>query len=169
MTFESRKLPWERISSLVEILNKKGHAVGIEAHSGLSGLVAEKLNFDFIWESSLTDSASKGLPDASIVGNESRLHTIDEILNVTTKPMIVDGDTGGAEDNFRLLINLTKKQRNKSRNFFKKKQTIDGFSRYLLSFKILPPRAIGSPEILLIGKITLSLNLSTYFFLFSSK
>ena len=72
---------------MVEILNKKGHAVGIEAHSGLSGLVAEKLNFDFIWESSLTDSASKGLPDASIVGNESRLHTIDEILNVTTKPM----------------------------------------------------------------------------------
>ena len=48
MTFESRKLPWERISSLVEILNKKGHAVGIEAHSGLSGLVAEKFNFDFI-------------------------------------------------------------------------------------------------------------------------
>ena len=110
MTFESRKLPWERISSLVEILNKKGHAVGIEAHSGLSGLVAEKLNYDFIWESSLTDSASKGLPDASIVGNESRLHTIDEILNVTTKPMIVDGDTGGDEDNFRFLIKRLENQ-----------------------------------------------------------
>ena len=110
MTFESRKLPGERISSLVEILNKKGHAVGIEAHSGLSGLVAEKLNFDFIWESSLTDSASKGLPDASIVGNESRLHTIDEILNVTTKPMIVDGDTGGDEDNFRFLIKRLENQ-----------------------------------------------------------
>ena len=125
MTFESRKLPGERISSLVEILQEKGHAVGIEAHSGLSGLVTEKIDFDFIWESSLTDSASKGLPDASIVGNESRLHTIDEILNVTTKPMIVDGDTGGDEDNFRFLIKRLENQ---------------GVSAVIVEDKIFPKR-----------------------------
>ena len=125
MTFESRKLPGERISSLVEILQEKGHAIGIEAHSGLSGLVTEKLDFDFIWESSLTDSASKGLPDASIVGNESRLHTIDEILNVTTKPMIVDGDTGGDEDNFRFLIKRLENQ---------------GVSAVIVEDKIFPKR-----------------------------
>ena len=125
MTFESRKLPGERISSLVEIIQEKGHAIGIEAHSGLSGLVTEKLDFDFIWESSLTDSASKGLPDASIVGNESRLHTIDEILNVTTKPMIVDGDTGGDEDNFRFLIKRLENQ---------------GVSAVIVEDKIFPKR-----------------------------
>ena len=125
MTFESRKLPGERISSLVNIINKKGHAIGLEAHSGLSGLVTEKLDFDFIWESSLTDSASKGLPDASIVGNESRIHTIDEILNVTTKPMIVDGDTGGDEDNFRFLIKRLENQ---------------GVSAVIIEDKIFPKR-----------------------------
>jgi len=125
MTFESRKLPGERISSLVDIIKKKGHAIGLEAHSGLSGLVTEKLDFDFIWESSLTDSASKGLPDASIVGNESRIHTIDEILNVTTKPMIVDGDTGGDEDNFRFLIKRLENQ---------------GVSAVIVEDKIFPKR-----------------------------
>ena len=125
MTFESRKLPGERISSLVDIIKKKGHAIGLEAHSGLSGLVTEKLDFDFIWESSLTDSASKGLPDASIVGNESRIHTIDEILNVTTKPMIVDGDTGGDEDNFRFLIKRLENQ---------------GVSAVIIEDKIFPKR-----------------------------
>ena len=104
MTFESKKLPGERIPLLKNKINQKGSAVGIEAHSGISGMVAENLDFDFIWESSLTDSATKGLPDASIVSNESRIHTIGEILNVTTKPMIVDGDTGGDEDNFRFLV-----------------------------------------------------------------
>ena len=125
MTFESRKLPGERISTLVEIIKNKGHAIGLEAHSGLSGLVTEKLDFDFIWESSLTDSASKGLPDASIVGNESRIHTIDEILNVTTKPMIVDGDTGGDEDNFRFLIKRLENQ---------------GVSAVIVEDKIFPKR-----------------------------
>ena len=70
MTFESKKLPGDRISSLKKILDKKGNAIGLEAHSGLSGIVVEKSAFDFVWESSLTDSASKGLPDASIVSND---------------------------------------------------------------------------------------------------
>ncbi|MBO82775.1 MAG: phosphoenolpyruvate mutase [Actinobacteria bacterium] len=125
MTFESKKLPGDRIASLGNILDSKGFAVGLEAHSGLSGLVVEELDFDFIWESSLTDSASKGLPDASIVSNESRLHTIDEILNVTTKPLIVDGDTGGDEDNFRFLIKRLENQ---------------GVSAVIVEDKIFPKR-----------------------------
>ncbi|MEC9451243.1 MAG: isocitrate lyase/phosphoenolpyruvate mutase family protein [Chloroflexota bacterium] len=125
MTFESKKLPGDRISSLKKILDKKGNAIGLEAHSGLSGIVVEKSAFDFVWESSLTDSASKGLPDASIVSNESRLHTIEEILNVTTKPMIVDGDTGGDEDNFRFLVKRLENQ---------------GVSAVIVEDKIFPKR-----------------------------
>ena len=79
----------------------------------MSGIVAqmasvqkdgEVIEYDGIWESSLTDSATKGLPDASIVGYDSRVHTIDEILNVTTKPIIVDGDTGGEPALFEYLV-----------------------------------------------------------------
>ncbi len=125
MTFEAKRLPGDRISSLKKILEKKGNAVGLEAHSGLSGIVVEKSEFDFVWESSLTDSASKGLPDASIVSNESRLHTIEEILNVTTKPMIVDGDTGGDEDNFRFLVKRLENQ---------------GVSAVIVEDKIFPKR-----------------------------
>tara|TARA_B100001996_G_scaffold377808_1_gene360996 strand:- start:2 stop:1663 length:1662 start_codon:yes stop_codon:yes gene_type:complete len=125
MTFEAKRLPGDRISSLKKILEEKGSAVGLEAHSGLSGIVVEKSEFDFIWESSLTDSASKGLPDASIVSNESRLHTIEEILNVTTKPMIVDGDTGGDEDNFRFLVKRLENQ---------------GVSAVIVEDKIFPKR-----------------------------
>ena len=104
MTLESNILPWKRLPLLKKYIDGSGFIRVIEAHSGLSGLIVESTKFDAIWESSLTDSASKGLPDASIVGNEGRLHTITEILNVTTKPMIVDGDTGGDNDNFRFLV-----------------------------------------------------------------
>ena len=51
--------------------------------------------FDAIWVSSLTDSTAKGRPDIEYVDLTSRLSTIEEILEVTTKPMILDGDTGG--------------------------------------------------------------------------
>ncbi len=106
--------PTERLSALKKILDSKGFARVLEAHSGLSGIVAERTQvkspdgtlkeFDAIWESSLTDSATKGLPDASIVGTESRIHTINEILQVTTKPLIVDGDTGGEIAQFEFMV-----------------------------------------------------------------
>jgi phosphoenolpyruvate phosphomutase len=67
-------------------------------------LEGEVFEYDGLWESSLTDSATKGMPDASIVGYDSRTHTIDEILNVTTKPIIVDGDTGGEPVQFEYLV-----------------------------------------------------------------
>ena len=105
--------PWQRLAALKHTIAEKGVARIIEAHSGLSGIIGETaraevrgelLEYDGLWESSLTDSASKGLPDASIVGFDSRLHTIDEILNVTTKPLIVDGDTGGGPAQFEYLV-----------------------------------------------------------------
>ena len=105
--------PDERRSLLKKQIEKKGFVRIIEAHNGLSALVGEKtkvnqnnhfIEFDGFWESSLTDTASKGMPDAEIIGYESRIHTINEILNVTSKPIIVDGDTGGAPSQFEYLV-----------------------------------------------------------------
>ena len=106
--------PTDRLSALKRTLDAQGFVRALEAHSGLSGIVAERSQinesdgsireFNAIWESSLTDSATKGLPDASIVGTESRIHTINEILQVTTKPLIVDGDTGGEIAQFEFMV-----------------------------------------------------------------
>ena len=113
MTLASRIMPLERLRALRECIDDKGFARILEAHSGLSGIIAERaqvsksgacIEFDGLWESSLTDSASKGYPDASIVGNDSRVSTVNEILNVTTKPIIVDGDTGGDPTQFAYLV-----------------------------------------------------------------
>ena len=113
MTIEKSVRPEQRLRALREGIDRKGFVRILEAHSGLSGIVAENAQvlkngqlteYDGIWESSLTDSATKGLPDCSIVGNDSRTHTIDEILNVTTKPIIVDGDTGGEPCQFEYLV-----------------------------------------------------------------
>ena len=108
-----RVTPFERQISLGRIIAERGFARVIEAHSGLSAIVGETASvtvdgqtreFDALWGSSLTDSATKGIPDASIIGVESRLHTIDEIIQVTTKPLIVDGDTGGEIPQFEYLV-----------------------------------------------------------------
>ena len=113
MIVENMVTPSERVRALRECIDRKGFARILEAHNGLSGIIAENarvqmngqvLEYDGLWESSLTDSASKGLPDASIVGCDSRYHTIDEILNVTSKPIIVDGDTGGEPAQFEYLV-----------------------------------------------------------------
>jgi phosphoenolpyruvate phosphomutase len=79
----------------------------------MSGLIAndikislgrKSIEFDALWESSFTDSASKGLPDAEIVGFDSRCTNIKQILDVTNKPMIVDGDTGMDPSNFEYMV-----------------------------------------------------------------
>ena len=81
----------------------------IEAHNGLTGLIAEKTvvehdgrfdQFDAMWVSSLCDSTAKGKPDIELVDMSSRLRTIDDIMEVTTKPIILDGDTGGLTEHF---------------------------------------------------------------------
>lgn len=72
----------------------------IEAHNGISAILVDKSNYDGIWVSSLTESASKGMPDIELVSPDSRLNTIREIRNVTNKPIMVDWDTGGSIEHF---------------------------------------------------------------------
>jgi phosphoenolpyruvate phosphomutase / 2-hydroxyethylphosphonate cytidylyltransferase len=85
----------------------------LEAHNGLTGRIVEKTKvelegtikeFDGIWISSLTDSTSKGKPDTAAVDVTSRVNTIEQILEVTTKPIIVDGDNGGLVEHFRFTV-----------------------------------------------------------------
>ncbi|TDJ61244.1 MAG: phosphoenolpyruvate mutase [Nitrospina sp.] len=117
MTLLRQNLPEERRGRLKALLAKGSLVRVLEAHNGLSGIVADTLciegqsgdqavtrEFDAIWESSLTDSASKGHPDIEVVSFDSRLHTIQEILTVTQKPMIVDGDTGGDPSTFEYMV-----------------------------------------------------------------
>ncbi len=81
----------------------------IEVHSGLTGLIAEKTivvdgeaidQFDAMWISSLCDSTNKGKPDIELVDMTSRFRTIEDVTEVTTKPIIFDGDTGGLTEHF---------------------------------------------------------------------
>jgi phosphoenolpyruvate phosphomutase len=142
--------PFERLRTLRERIEANGFVRLLEAHNGLSAIVAEtasaevngaRLEYDGIWESSLTDTASKGLPDASIVGYESRLHTIDEILYVSSKPMVVDGDTGGEPAQFEYLVKHLERR---------------GVSAVIIEDKVFPKRnsldggasqALESPEV----------------------
>ena len=78
-----------------KLLNEKRPIEAMEAHSGLSALLVHNSKYDAVWESSLTDSAIKGLPDIELVSEDSRLATIREIRMATNKPIIVDWDTGG--------------------------------------------------------------------------
>ncbi len=117
MTLINNTLPEVRRGKLKSLLNEGKTVRVMEAHNGLSGIVANDAQveglmgdtqvireFDAIWESSLTDSASKGHPDIEVISFDSRLHTINEILAVTNKPMIVDGDTGGDANNFEYMV-----------------------------------------------------------------
>lgn len=67
----------------------------LEAHNGLSALLVEKSNYDGIWVSSLTHSASCGLPDNELIPLSERVDLVRQIRRVTTKPIFVDIDTGG--------------------------------------------------------------------------
>ncbi len=115
MTLRNRIEPAKRRKKLINLLNKKGFARIIEAHNGISALIAndanymagsKKIEFDGIWESSLTDSASKGYPDAEIISFDSRMENTRQILYVTNKPIIFDGDTGGEASHFEYMIKI---------------------------------------------------------------
>ncbi|MCM1203844.1 MAG: phosphoenolpyruvate mutase [Bacteroidales bacterium] len=102
-------LPDMRRARLKKSLALKGLITALEAHSGLTGLIAEKTvvyeqgeahQFDAMWISSLCDSTAKGKPDIELVDMTSRFRTIDDIMEVTTKPIIFDGDTGGLTEHF---------------------------------------------------------------------
>lgn len=105
--------PAYRIKELRRLIEVKPLVRIMEAHNGLTGLIVEKVRiakggkvfqFDGIWESSLTDSLSKGKPDTSAVDTTSRLQIIEQILEVTTKPLIVDGDNGGLAEHFVFTV-----------------------------------------------------------------
>ncbi|MGN0369354.1 MAG: phosphoenolpyruvate mutase [Butyrivibrio sp.] len=102
-------LPEIRRKKLKELLAENRIVKALEVHSGLTGLIAEKtvvqcddeeIGFDAMWISSLCDSAEKGRPDIELVDMSSRLHTIEEVMDVTSKPIILDGDTGGFVEHF---------------------------------------------------------------------
>jgi len=102
-------LPDLRRGRLQRMIEMKGLVTAIETHSGLTGLIAEKTTvfqngeahqFDAMWISSLCDSTAKGKPDIELVDMTSRFRTIDEVMDVTTKPIIFDGDTGGLTEHF---------------------------------------------------------------------
>ncbi len=102
-------MPDIRRGRLRKLINMKGLVTALETHSGITGLIAEKTTvlqdgktyqFDAQWVSSLCDSTAKGKPDIELVDMTSRFRTIDDIMEVTTKPIIFDGDTGGLTEHF---------------------------------------------------------------------
>ena len=102
-------MPDIRRGRLRKLINMKGLVTAMEAHSGITGLIVENTKvlqdgktyqFDAMWISSLCDSTAKGKPDIELVDMTSRFRTIDDIMEVTTKPIIFDGDTGGLTEHF---------------------------------------------------------------------
>ena len=98
-------MPEMRRNKLKQMIENKEYIRVMEASNGLTGLIVEntKVNgkeYDAMWVSSLCDSTLKGKPDNEVVDFTSRLDTIHEIMEVTTKPIIVDGDTGGKVEHF---------------------------------------------------------------------
>lgn len=102
-------MPDIRRGRLRRVLETKGLVTAMEAHDGLTGLIVENTvvhkdggahQFDAMWVSSLCDSTAKGKPDIELVDMTSRFRTIEDITEVTTKPIIFDGDTGGKTEHF---------------------------------------------------------------------
>lgn len=105
--------PQMRLSSLRRLISAKPVVRILESHNGLTGLIAEHTQvevngqireFDGMWASSLTDSTSKGKPDIEAVDLTTRLHDLNDTLEVTTKPVIFDGDTGGKVEHFGFTV-----------------------------------------------------------------
>ncbi len=110
---EKLMMPEFRRKRLKQLLSMRPIVKAIEVHSGLTGLIAEKTvvehnnefdQFDAMWISSLCDSTAKGKPDIELVDMTSRCRTIDDVMEVTTKPIIFDGDTGGLTEHFVYLV-----------------------------------------------------------------
>lgn len=102
-----------RLSTLRRLIAAKKPLRILETHSAISALIAQnvfverdgvRLEFDGFWSSSLTDSTSRGKPDIEAVELTSRLNTINEIFEVTSKPLIYDADTGGKIEHFAFSV-----------------------------------------------------------------
>lgn len=105
--------PQLRMKRMLRLLDAKETLLFMEAHNGLSAHIVENaqvvsngapLEFDGIWLSSLTDSFAKAKPDIEYVDKTSRLQTLSDILEITTKPIIFDGDTGGIAEHFAFTV-----------------------------------------------------------------
>lgn len=105
--------PEIRMQRLRRLINAKPIVRILESHSGLTGLIVENAKvevngqlreFDGMWSSSLTDSTSKGKPDIEAVDITTRLHSLNDTLECTTKPIIYDGDTGGKLEHFVFTV-----------------------------------------------------------------
>jgi phosphoenolpyruvate phosphomutase / 2-hydroxyethylphosphonate cytidylyltransferase len=102
-----------RLGRLRQLIKSKKIVRILEAHNALSALIAENtevkrggesVSFDGIWSSSLTDSTAKGKPDIEAIDMTSRINAVNEIFEVTTKPMIFDADTGGKTEHFEFTV-----------------------------------------------------------------
>ena len=105
--------PSIRLQSLRRLIHVKKIVRLLEIHNGLSGLIVENIHFDTpegrrefdgMWASSLTDSTGKGKPDIEAVDFSARLTTLNDVLEVTTKPIVFDGDTGGKSEHFAFTV-----------------------------------------------------------------
>lgn len=105
--------PEIRLKRLGRLLNNKKIIRVIEAHNGISGIVAENtkvvknnvtIEFDGIWISSLTQTASMGKPDIGYLGTDTRINGLEDILEVSTKPIIYDADNGGPSEHFSFTV-----------------------------------------------------------------
>ena len=110
---EKLSMPEYRRKRLKQLIGIRPVVKAMEVHSGLTGLLVEKTvveregefdQFDAMWLSSLCDSTAKGKPDIELVDMTSRFKTIDDIMDVTTKPIIFDGDTGGLIEHFVYMV-----------------------------------------------------------------
>ena len=105
--------PQNRISRLKRLISSKKIVRILESHSSLTGLMIEnlkilkknkELQFDGMWSSSLTDSAIKGLPDNSSLSFSSRISSLNDMMDVTTKPVVFDADNGGQIEHLPYLV-----------------------------------------------------------------
>ncbi|MCZ0860815.1 phosphoenolpyruvate mutase [Methanocorpusculum sp. MG] len=167
-------VPEARRGRLRKLLGMKKTVTVIEAHSGITGLIAENTTvlqdgkayqFDGMWVSSLCDSTAKGKPDIELVDISSRMRTIDDIMEVTTKPIILDGDTGGLIEHFTYNIRtmervgvsaviIEDKTGLKKNSLFgtdvdQTQDTIENFSAKIAAGK----RALKTKEFMLIARI----------------
>jgi len=152
--------PSLRMSRLRRLLHTQHLVRLLEAHNGLSGFVVEnsyiekngmKKEFDGVWISSLTDSLAKGKPDTGFVDFTSRLDTINAIMDITTKPIVVDGDNGGNIENFPMVVKTlerlgvsaiiiedkigAKKNSLFGTDVFQEQDSIDNFSQKIMAGK----------------------------------
>lgn len=106
-------MPEIRRGMLKRLMRLKPYIRVMEAHDGITGLIVEnaayesehgRVEYDAMWESSLCDSTSRGKPDIELIDWSDRIARINEIMEVTTKPIIVDGDTGGQTEHFIYVV-----------------------------------------------------------------